>query len=85
MRVSWKRDLAETERTTSAPRFHTLHKGGTVLDSATGRNDPFDVGITDGRIAEINLDLKPEDAQEVIGVAGKLVIPGMIDTHAHSD
>ena len=49
------------------------------------RNDPFDVGITDGRIAEINLDLKPEDAQEVIGVAGKLVIPGMIDTHAHSD
>jgi dihydroorotase len=67
----------------SAPRFDTLLKGGTVIDPEAGRNGSFDIAISDGRIAEIAPDLKSEDAGEVIDVAGKLVIPGMIDTHAH--
>ncbi len=43
-------DLADTKRTLSEPRFHTLFKGGTVLDSVNERNGCFDVVITDGDI-----------------------------------
>lgn len=67
----------------SAMRFDTLLKGGTVVDPAAGRNDLFDVAIADGSIAAIAPDLEPGEARQVIDVAGKLVIPGMIDTHAH--
>lgn len=67
----------------SAPRFDTLLKGGTLIDPQAGRNGSFDVAISDGRICEVVPDLEPGDAREVINVTGKLVIPGMIDTHAH--
>ena len=58
-------------------------KGGTVLDPATGRHGVFDVGVRAGRIAAIEPTLTPGDGSEVIEVRDKLVIAGMIDTHAH--
>ena len=58
-------------------------KGGTVLDPATGRHGGFDVGIRAGTIAAIEPTLTPGETTEVIEVPGKLVIAGMIDTHAH--
>ena len=66
---------------------HTVHdtilKGGTVIDPATGRNGRFDVGIRAGRISAIEPSLSTDGATKVVDVAGKLVIAGMIDTHAH--
>ena len=38
--------------------------------------------LRDGRIAAVGKNL-PGPARETIDVRGKLVLPGMIDTHAH--
>ena len=61
----------------------TVLKGGVVIDPATGRNGRFDVGVLAGRISAIEPTLATGGGTKVIDVAGKLVIAGMIDTHAH--
>lgn len=59
-----------------------LH-GGRVIDPAQGVDGVLDVAIQDGRIAAVAAGLPEHAAQDVIDVSGKLVLPGMIDTHAH--
>ena len=44
--------------------------------------DPFDVAVTDGRIAATGPSL-PHDAATVVAVTGSLVTPGLIDLHTH--
>lgn len=54
--------------------IHTV-TGGTLLESS--------ILIKDGRIAEIGPDiLKPADAEE-IDASGKVITPGLIDSHSH--
>ena len=61
----------------------TLLRGGRVIDPASGRDGRFDVAVSGGRIAAIEPSIPAEAARDVIDVSGKLVIAGMIDTHAH--
>ena len=69
---------------THEPTAHdTILRGGDVIDPATGRNGRFDIGILAGRIDAIEPSLAPGGATQVIDVTDKLVIAGMIDTHAH--
>jgi dihydroorotase len=63
--------------------FDILLRGGRVIDPATGRDGVADVAIAGAKIAAIDVGIPPETATEVIDVTGKLVIAGMIDTHAH--
>jgi dihydroorotase len=42
-----------------------------------------DVGVRDGVIAAIEEHILSSSANEVVDVSGKLVLPGLIDTHAH--
>jgi dihydroorotase len=63
--------------------FDLLLRGGRVIDPAEGRDAIADIGIANGRIVEIAAGLPTEAAVETIDVSGKLVLPGMIDTHAH--
>ena len=42
-----------------------------------------DVAITGGRIAAVEANLAAADAASTIDAAGKLVVPGLIDVHAH--
>ena len=58
--------------------------GGTVLDGAGAPSIRADVGITDGRIADIG-DLSAAPARRLLDAAGRMVCPGFIDTHSHSD
>lgn len=58
-------------------------KGGRVVDPASGRDGDFDVAVADSKIAAVEPSIQPERGVEVIDVSGKLVLPGMIDTHGH--
>jgi len=62
--------------------FDTILRGGQVIDPAQGLDGIMDVAVRDGRVAAIGAQL-PGAAKDSIDVAGKLVLPGMIDTHAH--
>lgn len=44
-----------------------------------------DIAVRDGRIAAIGPDLPARPGEEVIDARGCLVIPGLVDAHAHID
>jgi dihydroorotase len=64
-------------------QFDTLLRGGRVIDPAQNIDAHLDVGIKDGRIAALASGLAAGPGTTVIDVSGKLVLPGLIDTHAH--
>jgi len=63
--------------------YDLLLQGGQVIDPATATNAVRDVAIKDGRIAAVLPAVAPSAARQVVDARGKLVLPGMIDTHAH--
>src|SRR4029077_13002602 len=63
--------------------FDQLLRGGRVICPASGIDGIRDVAIRNGKIAAVQPDILPTSAREVIDVTGKLVLPGLIDTHAH--
>lgn len=63
--------------------YDLLLKGGRLIDPQQKRDGQFDVAIVGGRIAAVQPDILPSAARQVIDVRGKLVTPGLIDTHAH--
>ena len=71
-------------RSTSSARaaFDLVIRGGRVVDPAAGRDGTFDVAIRDGKIAAVAPSVAGP-ARRTINARGKLVLPGMIDTHAH--
>ena len=63
--------------------YDLLLRGGRVIDPALNLNGIHDVAVKDGRIAAVLPSITPASARETIDVSGKLVLPGLIDTHAH--
>ncbi len=66
-----------------AVRYDTLLRGGRVICPASGLDGVMDVAVRDGRIAAVRPDILPSSANEVTDVTGRLVLPGLIDTHGH--
>ena len=63
--------------------FDLLVKGGRVIDPANDRDEVRDLGIARGRIEAVEPDLPAESARRVVDATGLLVLPGLVDLHAH--
>ena len=64
-----------------AQDFDLVLRGGHVIDPAQGIDAVCDVAVANGRIAAVGPGLAASGTS--IDVRGALVLPGMIDTHAH--
>jgi dihydroorotase len=64
-------------------RFDLLLRGGRVVDPARNLDAVMDVALTGGRVAAVVPSIAAKAARRSVNVRGRLVIPGMIDTHAH--
>ena len=58
--------------------------GGRVIDGTGAPAVRADVGITDDRVTAVG-DLDREAAGRVLDAAGRVVTPGFLDLHSHSD
>lgn len=63
--------------------FDLVLKGGRVVDPSAGLDGLNDVAVQDGKIARIAPAIAAGEAARVVEVGGKLVVPGLIDLHAH--
>jgi dihydroorotase len=63
--------------------YDTVLSGGHFIDPAQGLDGAYDIAVLDGRVAAVLPGGASVAARERIDVRGQLVIPGMIDTHAH--
>jgi N-acyl-D-amino-acid deacylase len=59
-------------------------EGATVIDGTGAQGNRADVGIRDEKIVAVG-DLSREDAGNRLEALGKVVAPGFIDMHSHSD
>jgi dihydroorotase len=72
-----------TEEDAMAGTYDLVLRGGRVVDPAQGLDGTLDVAVSAGRIAAVAAALSSGQAHEVVDVRGRLVLPGLIDTHAH--
>src|SRR5688572_16500730 len=63
--------------------YDLLLRGGRVIDPGQNLDGAYDVALREGRIAAVLPSIAPSSARETVDVSGKLVLPGLIDTHAH--
>ncbi|QDT46777.1 D-aminoacylase [Symmachiella dynata] len=64
--------------------FDCIIEGGTVIDGTKAPRIRADIGITDDRIRAIG-DLSAAQATQRIDARDKIVAPGFVDVHNHSD
>lgn len=66
-----------------AQKFEMLLKGGHLIDAKNNIDRPMDLGIRDGKIAEVAQNISEDSAEKVIDVSGLYVTPGLVDMHVH--
>jgi len=64
-------------------KFDLVIKGGEVLDPSQGLRGKMDIGMRYGRIEALEADIPAARANRVMNAAGRIVVPGLIDLHAH--
>ena len=73
-------DLGET----SVATYDIVIKGGTIFDGLRTPRYKSDIGIKDGKIAQIG-SIDASEGDEVVDATGKHVAPGFVDLHTHYD
>lgn len=64
-------------------KYDLLIKGGEVLDPSQGLRGKRDIAVHNGRIAAVDADIPVDRAAQVLSATGHLVLPGLVDLHAH--
>lgn len=64
-------------------KFDIILKGATVLDPSQKINTICDVGIKQGKVAEIKPEISAELGEKSISLEGYTLVPGLIDMHCH--
>src|SRR5262252_5449198 len=63
--------------------FDLILKGGRIIDPSQKLDRVADIAFSDGKVAKIDANLRPERGTEVRDVSGYIVTPGLIDMHTH--
>ena len=66
-----------------APKYDLVIKGGRVLDPSQRLDRVLDIGVRNGKIAALQSSIAASDAAEVLDAGRRLVVPGLVDIHAH--
>ncbi len=74
---------ALAQQASGKPGYDLLVKGGEVIDPSQGLRGKRDVAIAYGRIAALDASIDASTARQVIDASGRLVLPGLVDLHAH--
>src|SRR5438093_36636 len=64
-------------------KYDLVVKGGRLLDVNQKIDRVMDVAVSNGTIAALQANIPSSDAAEVLDAKGMLVIPGLVDIHAH--
>ena len=64
-------------------QFDLILKGGNIIDPANNINGKMDIAIADKFIAKIDKEIDIEKARNGVDVTGMVIVPGLIDLHAH--
>ena len=67
----------------AAPKYDLVIKGGRVLDASQRLDRLMDVAVKSGKIAALEAGIPASDAMEVFDARDRLVVPGLVDIHAH--
>ena len=63
--------------------YDLVVKGGIVIDPLNNIKGNYDIGIMDGKVAEISENIDLSQGKKYLNVQGKTIIPGIIDMHVH--
>lgn len=58
-------------------------RGGRVVDPKNGQDGVADLLFEDGRVAAVGPELSVPGGAQVVDASGLLVLPGLVDSHAH--
>lgn len=75
--------LAATGALHADDRFDLLIAGGEVIDPDQSLRGVRDIAIRHGVVAAVEPSIAPSRARHVIDAKGRLVVPGLVDLHAH--
>jgi len=64
-------------------QYDLLLTGGEVIDPSAGLRGVMDVAIAGGKIIAVAPSLPESQAKRTISAKGRLVMPGLVDMHAH--
>jgi len=64
-------------------KYDFLFKKGHIVDPANDRDFVGDVAVKGDKIAKVEEEIDDTLSEQVIDISGKVIIPGIIDTHCH--
>jgi dihydroorotase len=64
-------------------KYDLVIRGGDVLDPSQNLRGKRDIGIRNARIVAVEREIPAEMAAQTLDATGHLVVPGLVDLHAH--